>query len=383
MRWIIFLYASIRFLQGLLYFFLALILNERGFSGIEIGILLSLYTLTPILLSLPSGVLNDRIPSRFLLGLSLLGSALFYFCFAEASPFPVLLLLFLLGGASANLANISVQSLALKVVGERHRSFRLGFYSGGGNFGMALGIMAGGLILKYASTGYLLHFAALAHLALAVSSLYLRDAATIRIHLPDYLSVLREKGVLSFCLVYAVFAFHWGAETSSYSLFLRDFFHLSKEISAFYMGIPIFCLGAASILTGRRLDKNTALIDRMTILAFTLSGLGQILMVLHPLSLSLFMRILHETGDGIAATLLLIGMAARFDVERIGGLSSLVTLFNILSQSLGALVFSQVGEHFGYQVSMVAGGFSALLPIFLYLAAKPQRDARSYPGHFS
>jgi MFS family permease len=164
--------------------------------------------------------------------------------------------------------------------------------------------------------------------------------------------------------MYALFAFHWGAETSSYSLFLRDYFHLSKFQSGQYISFPAFFLAIGAFVAGWRLQFRRYSFGRVAALAFVVSSLGQVLMVVPNLYCSIAMRFLHETGDGIVATLILTEISALFEIDRIGGLSSLVSLSGILAQSLGILVFSIIGDIWGHQYSMLLAGLTTLLPVF-------------------
>lgn len=357
--------TALRFLQGMVYFYLALILRERGFSGLQIGALLSLYTFTPLLLSFPAGILNDRFPSKGLLALALLGNAAFYGLLTRTSSFPMLLLLFVVGGASINLANISLQSTALKTTGGERRSTRLGIFQGGNFLGFAGGLLTGACILYGNPPSFLLATAAAASLALIALALAMHTTAKVHIHPLEYLAAFNDRRVLLFCLTYSIFAFHWGSEGSSYGLFLQDWFRLTKFESGLFMGLPILALGLAAIFTGPLLDRHGGSLRSLTVIAFLCSGLGQILMVVPWLPVSFALRIVHEAGDGIAGTLLLTEMANRFAVSRIGGLSSLVTLCTITAQSLGLLVFSRVGELYGHHVAIAAGGFAALAPLVL------------------
>ena len=359
-----------RILSGMIFFFMPLILIEKGVGAIETGILLSIFSFTPILLSLPSGILNDRLQAKYLLAFSLLGCGIFYVGLAQLNTFVPLLPFFCIGGICMNLGNISIQSLALKVVGTEDKSKKLGLYSGISMLGYSFGIILGGIIMLKQSPDFLLQSAAVIYMVLAFISLRIQDTDVVKLNLLEYLSALKEKNVLYFCLTYAFFALHWGAETSSYSLFLKEFFHLGKFQSALYMGIPIFFLGLATILVGKWLDAKKELWDKFTILAFILSGFGQVMMVVPSVEISLIMRIIHETGDGIAGILLLAGMAHRFKVDRIGGLSSLVTLINILAQTVGIMMFTYIGDIWGHNYSMCIGGLTALLPIVFYLSTR-------------
>ena len=82
---------------------------QLGYSAAQVGVLLALFALSPVVLALPAGRLADRhglrVPLRLAVGAATLGTAL-----AAAWPtFGVLCVMALLTGASAGTAQIALQ----------------------------------------------------------------------------------------------------------------------------------------------------------------------------------------------------------------------------------------------------------------------------------
>lgn len=367
MRQIYLLSCLFSFIQGSIVFYLALQLNEMHFDGWRIGILLTLYTLTPLILSVPAGVLNDRISSRVLIACSLGGYGLFFVGLALVKTFIPLLFIFFLGGAAANFFKISLQTLALKITGDTDKGEKLGKFNGFSSMCYSAGLFAGGYLRWSGVLGEMLIYSAIVQFTLMLYSLRLQETTLVNINLLEYIKDFRQKNVLYFCLVYSVFAFHWGSEVSSLSLFLRDYFHLSKLQSAIYMCIPVFGLGIASLFSGFLVDRGYVNTRRSFILAFMASAFGQFFMLVPSASASLAVRVIHDIGDGIASLCFLVSLRKMFKVERIGGLSSLVMLATVISSSTGMLVFSRIGEAYGYQYSITGGGIAIVLAIMLLL----------------
>ncbi|MDQ7825282.1 MAG: MFS transporter [Candidatus Eremiobacteraeota bacterium] len=354
-----------KFFQGSIFFYPALLLKELHFGGWEIGILLSIYSLTPLLFSIPAGVLNDRVNSRFLITLALAGYSLFYCGLIFFKSFHGLIAVFIIGGASANFFNVSVQALALKFVDDRERGRSLGFFQGMAYLSYALGLVGGGFMMTSHQLVALLALSAAANLFLAVYALFLGSSTLVSINMLEYLQDFRRPRVLIFCLVYSVFAIHWGSEASTLFLFLEGHFGFTKFQSGLYMLAPLIVLTITTIMAGKVMDRNH--IDTWKIMetGFFASGLGMILMVNHNVYLSASMRMVHEFGDGIAAVAFLVGLSRLFRSDRIGGLSSAATFTNIIASSMGALIFSKVGEVTSYSVPVICAGISALLASFL------------------
>lgn len=354
-----------RFLQGSIFFYLALLLNEMHFSGWEAGILLSMYLFTPILVSLPAGLLNDKVSSRVLISSSFIGLAIFYSGLSRIHGFLPLAIIFIVGGASVNLATVSLQALALKIIGREEKATRLGRFNGFSMVGYAAGLLSGGCLMGSGLLMGLLSYSALIFVLLALYSLTLAESTIVSINLLEYIEDFKHKNVVWFCFIYAIFAFHWGAETSSLSLFLRDHFHLTKIGTGIYLCIPIFCLGISSFFTGLLIDRRGVSLKSLFLVAVLMSGFGQLLMVVHNIYLSDAVRVIHDIGDGIVGVLFMVILTEFFKKERIGGLSSMVTFSAIISQSVGTLFFSRIGEDFGQQYSIILGSVSIFVAFIL------------------
>lgn len=102
-------------------------------------------------------------------------------------------------------------------------------------------------------------------------------------------------------------------------------------------------------------------------------------MVVPEVHFSLAMRIVHEIGDGIAGLFFAIRLTKLFEHNKLGGLSSMATFTNILASSMGALIFSRIGELYGYQYPIIAGGISALIAFALMLSIGPLQETVKKP----
>ena len=74
----------------LTFFYFPIYLNDNGFSGFQIGILMSIFSITGLIILFPAGILNDRFLSRSLLFISFLIGALCYFGILVSNIFIVM-----------------------------------------------------------------------------------------------------------------------------------------------------------------------------------------------------------------------------------------------------------------------------------------------------
>lgn len=354
-----------RFLQGSVFFYLAIILKEMNFNGLQAGIILSMYSITPLILSIPAGFLNDRINSKVLITAAFIGNAFFYLALLKTRAFFPLLIVFFIGGSCANLLVVSIQALALKIVGNSDRGAKLGSLYGIQFISYSFGLLIGGYLMWAKMLFFQLEYSAVIFFIFSIYALFLQETAVVNISLLEYIKDFKKRSVIIFCLVFSIFAFHWGSEASSLSLFLTQHFNFTKFHVGLFMSLPIAFLGITSIIAGPLIDKEVVNIRKIIYVAFLSSGFGQILMVSNNVYFSEVMRIIHEIGDGLAGLVFMLGLARMFTKEKMGGLSSLVTFANILSMSISTMILSRVGESFGYQYSVVIGGISAVFACFL------------------
>lgn len=87
-----------RLFTGFLFFFIPLYLADLGFNGLQIGFLMALIAVTSLLISLPVGIINDRLDIRYTILLGYLLSFTFFFTIGNFPNFWLFVPAFLIGG---------------------------------------------------------------------------------------------------------------------------------------------------------------------------------------------------------------------------------------------------------------------------------------------
>jgi len=351
---------SKQFLIGLTFFSLPLLLFDFGFDGLSIGILMSVFSMVSLFSSFPIGAINDRLSIKYVIIIGMLLESVFFAGLYAFRNFWVMLLFFLAGGLGGNMVDTSVRSLTFKALGHERRGKKLGFYQVATTGGFGTGIILGGLLLfSFRFSGVLLISSA-ACLALALASWLIADVERIKFPIREYREIILRKGTALFLLPLFIFGIHWGAEHTSYSLFLRQTLGLDYFWSGIYMGIPILFLVAASVLTGMRIDRKGG--HRQALFSgIVLSGLGHIMMVLQPAAVSFIFRLIHEIGDGVAAVSYNLSFSKIFKVERIAGETSAAVTVMVIGNVLGALAFGPLGYAYGFGWPLVISGVLSLV----------------------
>jgi len=346
--------------------FIPLFLLQSGFSGWQMGILISISTLTALLFTFPVGKATDEVSANKVLAVGLILIAVFLFGISKASAFFVLLPLFLVGGLGRNICKISLSSLILKKAKNPHRPKKLAIYQFLGSFGSAIGLLLGGWLLTRLGFDEIFVMCTALVLILAVMAFRLKGTKVIHTTLKGYKLDFFRKEVVILALIFFLYAIHWGAESTSYTPFLKEYFHLSTSMTGLYISIPIMFLAIVAFFTGDKLDKHLSA-RKALYLGLFLSAIGHILMTVPHLGVSFLFRIIHEIGDGIMLVLVLVDISKLFPLKRIGGDAGIITVVTIMGSFTGSLIFGPLGFFMGFAWPLIISGLIILVSLALSL----------------
>ncbi len=356
-------------------FFLApLHFLKLGFSGVEIGLIISCYSVAPIVFSFPTGWMNDRLSMNAVIRTALLLQGLVLGLVGLAPNAGLMAVLFFLLGIANNALDVSAQSVYYKDDTEPDANRKYGLY----NFWMAagppFGLVAGGAL--YYFSGYRALMAAFAAL-MAVAALVLRGFGRERfsvVTMKEYRASILRKRTLAFSGFLFVLAVHWGVEGTIYSPFLRERFGLSDFGVALYMALAYLALAGGSLLVSRLpFDPNRD--RRLLLLGMALSGVGLFFMVQDDVRLSFLFRFVHEAGDGLMGALILLAVSRLFEKRLIGGSAGVLLSIQTLGLMTGAMVFPSIGFRAGLQYPFYIAGALLMANALFGLYALPRERA--------
>jgi len=353
------------FIHSMFWVFVPVFLVQQGFSGFEIGTFIGLANLMAIVTTLPAGVANDRIHSKRMILYALIISMFYYLGLLTVTNSILLAGAFVCGGLGKNLFNVSIDSMTFKVIDRKRSPIQLGKYLGYVTLIEALGFIAGGYMINklgFESTISLIII--LLFIAIFIS-MFLPKTYTFSFKLLEYKKDILQKGVLLFILVVFLFTFHYGAESTSYSLFLKDQFGLNSGQIGLFVGGSVFFVGLSSLFFSKKIGKGFN--PRYVFyIGLFISGIGHVLLSLQTnVWLAFAVRCFHEFGDGAMIFSIYYGIVSIFNVERIGGNASIVTFAQIMGTSLSAFLFGPLGEHYGYYLPLFISGITTILAGFI------------------
>jgi MFS family permease len=326
-----------------------------GFNGWQIGVLVSVWAVAPLLMSFPIGRINDRVSMAGVVRAGMLVQALCLAALAFVRSFPVTAALFLIAGAANNALDVSLQSLFYKDETEMDQNRKYGFYAFWMNLGPAVGVLGGAVVMELGGfRALLLVFAGISFL----DFLAVRGFAGQRFHavsMRDYGRDLFRPRTLAFVLFVFLLAVHWAVEGTVYGPFLDKGLGLKGMLTPLYIGGGLLMMAFSALYFGRA-EFRPARNKRRMFLAMGVSGVGLMLMTLRPPALSFGFRLVHEAGDGALGVLIAVFVSRLFAKKSIGGSAGMVLSVQILGQMVGGLLLAPLGFRYGLEIPFLVGG---------------------------
>jgi predicted MFS family arabinose efflux permease len=353
-------------------FFLApLHFLKLGFNAVEIGLIISGYSVAPIVFSFPTGWMNDRLSMNAVIRTALLVQGLAFVLIGLAPSAGLMAALFFLLGIANNALDISAQSIYYKDDTEPDANRKYGLYNFWLAVGPPVGLVAGGAL--YYFSGYRVLMASFAAL-MAIAALALRGFGRERfsvVKMKEYRASILRKRTLAFSAFLFVLAVHWGVEGTIYSPFLRQRFGLNDFGIALYMALAYLALAGGSLLVSR-LPFDPARDRRLLLLGIALSGVGLFFMVQDDVRLSFLFRLVHEAGDGLMGALILLAISRLFEKRLIGGSAGVLLAIQTMGLMTGAMAFSSIGFRAGLQYPFYIAGALLMANAVFGLYAVPR-----------
>jgi len=339
-----------------IFFLIPLHFLKIGFNGMQIGVIISMFALAPLLISFPTGWVNDRFSMAGVIRGGLLAESLLLLFVAWAENFYLMAAAFLMLGMAHNTLAISLTSLYYKDEKVMDQNRKYGLYVFWVGFGPAIGVFAGGFLMKFADFRVLLAaFALITFLVFFAARRFDHEKFHV-VSFGDYRTSMLRKKTLLFVVFMFILALHWSVEGTVYSPFLEKSFGLDSLQVSYYISAGLFFLSFSAFLVGC-LKFNVRANKRLLFLAMFCSGAGLVLMVNSNVYVSLAFRLVHEIGDGALGALTTLFISRLFEKKSIGGSAGMLTSIQILGQMVGALVFSPLGFRYGLQYPfLICGG---------------------------
>jgi len=342
------------------FFLIPLYFLKIGLNGWQIGFIVSLYGLAPLLFSFPTGWINDRFSIIRIIQAALAILSLLFLLIGGTANFYLLAIIFLLLGMANNALDVSLNSLYYKDETQMDLNKKYSLLAFWLALGTATGTFLGGVLTHYYDFRMMFFIYSIFLLIVLLAVKNIGQEIFFAVPLKEYRLNLFNRKTILFAVMIFVLTLHWGAEGTVYSPFLREFFGLNNLQISLYISLPLFALALSSFFIG--LMKYNDLKNKNFFLsAMFLSGIGHIFMVNNNVYLSFFFRVVHEIGDGFLGALVVLYISRLFEKRSIGGSSGVLLATMTLGHMVGALVFSPLGQNVGLQYPFLISGFLLVL----------------------
>jgi len=359
--------------------------HELGASRFEVGALFSVSTLAAALLSLPSGVLVDRLGARALLGTSFVLAAGSQLATAFTPSVPLLFLWQVIGGLAAG----AQQAALFSAVTESTSGSRLGRAMGWLTFSMQAGFFLGpsiaGIALRWIDlrmdigvTTALLLFAAPA--AFAASGTRQHTGRGLNLSTP-LAALLRNRSFVPVSIGLVAATLVMGTIGAYLPVFGREGLGLPSAQVGYLLALQAVVNGLSRLPGGRMVDRAR---QRWPIVFVGVLGWSAACVVLGHLTGFVGPAIVLAIGTPFIATAF-VAMGVVF-----GDLSASSTrgvtmgvygTILFLGLSIGPLLFGPLVQSFGYAAGFTAAAAvaSALVLVMAALHAEPLRGRAEVP----
>ncbi len=352
-------------------------LSDVGLNGYEIGVLIALYAITPIFFSFPTGVINDRWTIRLTLLAGIVMVSSFFLGLGFFDGFLIFLPFFLLGGLGSNLEEISIRTLVYKTKMKGKEGGKFGIYNFVTNLGRSLGLFVVGTLIFLLDFSLALKMIGVLYL-LIIPFVSFKPIMKYKVKLVEYRRDFLNRRVVSIGIIMFLFTLHWGAEGTSFGLFLRNNLGLDMFLVGVYTSVTLLFLGFTAYVFGKRIDQRKSNMKNVFVAGMIISGVFHILHTIPIVPLSFLLRIPHEVGDGMTLIAIYFWVSKLFGVKRIGGNSSLMFTLTLLGHVVGSLIFGPIGYHMGYHIPLIISGMINILCAFLLIAFVRTFHVREY-----
>ncbi|MFH1588235.1 MAG: MFS transporter [Candidatus Diapherotrites archaeon] len=358
------------------FFFIPIYLAELNFTGFEIGLLVGLSSVAAFIAFFPSGFVNDKKSVKKPLLLSFILLSAFYSGITFFSGFIAFFALFLFGGIGLKVGTNSLRNYFLKSSPQGKEGNTMGLYKLVVMLGVFCGVLVVSVLVPVFEFNLVLQGVSFLFILLIFFLFFFKDIKSSDVKVFQYKDDFLKKNILFFSLILFLFTLHWGAESTSYGLFLQEFFNLDFFQMGLYMALPLPFLGFSAYYFGKKVDAKK--IDFLSLFAVgvLLSGLTHILMTFNPIEFSFLMRVIHEFADGMVEIGLIFWIFRSFDFKRLAGNASLIMTVTVLGELIGAVVFSTIGGIYGYNWPFILTGITSIMAAGLFLIYKKKYAER-------
>ena len=342
------------------YMIVPIYLSMIGLNGLQIGILIAIHSFMTIFASFPTGFVNDTRSVRTVIISGLILMSLYFVGLGFINEFIFIIPLYFIGGLGANMIDVSVRTVAFKADTKGRDGWKFGKYQFIRVAGSGIGVISAGIIISVLDFSTALKIIGVIY-ALMIPLVSFDSIAAHKIKMGQYKKDILNRSVIIAGAIRLLFSTHWGAETTSYGLFLTQNLNLDMFTVGLYIAGTIIFLGLSAYFFGKRIDSGRSNMKNIFVIGMIISGVFHILHTIPILEISFIFRAIHEIGDGMAIIAMFFWISKLFGKERIGGNSSFMFTLTLIGHVVGSLIYGPIGDYMGYHMPLIFSGITNIM----------------------
>ncbi|MEZ7891235.1 MAG: MFS transporter [Candidatus Wallbacteria bacterium] len=357
-------------LSVLFYAYVPIYFEKSGFTNHDVGIFFAVQSAMSIIVYLPSGIINDKfsVKTQLLAGISVFST--FLFLLPYASNFWHFFGIFVLWGLAGTTLDNSTNTIYYKESSVIKDKLFFSLYGITSTVAYALGGKIGAIIVG--ENNFIGLFKTIFYLSLALFPLWrlLSDTRASNVRVKDYVKDIWRFEVLALAATIFLFTYHWGAEMTSFTMLMKQNAGLQmSDISYIYFEVGII-MSVIIFFLGYYKEKHRINPLDAIFIASGFSAFSQLTFYwAKSFEMMLFNQFLHSIGDAFFVYFWLNAIPQLFSYERIGGASSFVNWFSVISVIAGSFFSGAAVSQFGnYYAPFIISGLLMVLtiPIQIY-----------------
>ncbi len=331
-------------LQWSILFYLPIAMIKKGLSPSQVGFATAMFPLATLILSIPSGMLNDRTSTKITTLFSLVILSIFSLLTsmlvkASEGHSPVLWYIdSFTGGIGAALLLVSSRSWFYKnFQGDKARYFTL--FHVGGFLGFSSGPLFTGILQKNLALHSVFQITAASYTIPLLIYLTMKGIPYHAVSLKEYLKGFSNPYALPLLFLSFIQGTHFGTERAVYPLFLRAGLGLSTfKVSLVYFVVGL-SLMLSTLVSGYFMDRKPRSSLSFLIWGIAFSGFFQAITGLTKGFKDVtIIRMLHTLGDGASILATSIVFSRIFPKISMGGSYGGVRFLQTVGMMIGAQI---------------------------------------------
>jgi len=353
------------------FFLLPLFLDSNNFSKSEVGIVMSTFGFSSILLTPYTSTLIDKYGKKKLSLIGLFLMVLSSISFIFVVNFKIILVLRIIQGVAFSIFFNSSSAIASNSLKDKDKQYGLSLFSSFTIISYFLGpFFAEKIIVFFGYTEFFIYAASFSIISFVLMFFVLDDeeGADLEIKSSSFFSIIKENKLLKILFANFLLASGFGVIMNFLSLFLKE---RNLSIGLFFVGYSIV-VSLSRIVLSKKLSSENIFHKILIMLALFSVGIFFVPLIdssIDVVLFSIFFSLTYSLVYPFLSSLALIGAPKSLSGRIFGAINSSFSI----GVNLMTLLFGFIAEIYGFDIMFKCSSIIILVSVFLLYAAHTRR----------